>query len=76
MAADRVNARSPDMDQAIGLSSLQEDAHGLADRLPDLVLEAMRISSTVAHGIHGRRRAGQERRFGSFGNSGISTQRP
>ena len=66
MAADRVNARSPDMDQAIGLSSLPEDAHGLADRLPDLVLEAMRISSTVAHGIHGRRRAGPGETFWQF----------
>ena len=54
------------------LGPLQLQAHGLADRLPDLVLEAMRISSTVAHGIHGRRRTGpgetfwQFRQFGDF----------
>ncbi len=72
MAADWSNGRA-----ALGagdgqLFGLQTEAHGLADRLPDLVLDAMRISSTVAHGIHGRRRAGpgetfwQFRQFGDF----------
>ena len=77
MAADRGKAYSPtnarprdQREQSLG--PLQQQAHGLADRLPDLVLEAMRISSTVAHGIHGRRRAGpgetfwQFRQFGDF----------
>lgn len=45
---------------------LEAEAHGLADRLPDLVLDAMRISSTVAHGIHGRRRAGPGETFWQF----------
>ncbi len=45
---------------------LEGEAHGLADRLPDLLLEAMRISSTVAHGIHGRRRAGPGETFWQF----------
>jgi uncharacterized protein (DUF58 family) len=49
-----------------GYNRLQTEAHGLADRLPDLVLEAMRISSTVAHGIHGRRRAGPGETFWQF----------
>ena len=49
-----------------GLTGLQTEANGLADRLPDLVLDAMRISSTVAHGIHGRRRAGPGETFWQF----------
>jgi uncharacterized protein (DUF58 family) len=55
-----------------GVARLEAEAHGLASRLPDLVLEALRVSSTVAHGIHGRRRAGpgetfwQFRQFGSL----------
>jgi uncharacterized protein (DUF58 family) len=52
-------ARSP-------VAGLETEAHGLADRLPDLVLEAMRISSTIAHGIHGRRRAGPGETFWQF----------
>ena len=48
------------------LAKLESEAHGLADRLPDLVLEAMRISSTIAHGIHGRRRAGPGETFWQF----------
>lgn len=46
--------------------ALQRDAHALADRLPDLLLEADRIASTVAHGIHGRRRAGPGETFWQF----------
>lgn len=45
---------------------LESEAHGLAARLPDLVLEALRVSSTVAHGIHGRRRAGPGETFWQF----------
>lgn len=45
---------------------LEGEAHGLADRLPDLLMEAMRISSTVMHGIHGRRRAGPGETFWQF----------
>ncbi|MFM9942394.1 MAG: DUF58 domain-containing protein [Hyphomicrobiaceae bacterium] len=48
------------------LAGLETEAHGLADRLPDLVLEAMRISSTISHGIHGRRRAGPGETFWQF----------
>ena len=50
----------------VSLAGIEQQAHGLADRLPDLVLEAMRISSTVAHGIHGRRRAGPGETFWQF----------
>jgi len=48
------------------LSVIERDAHAIADRLPDLMLEADRISSTVAHGIHGRRRAGPGETFWQF----------
>lgn len=48
------------------LPALERDAHSIADRLPDLLLEADRISSTVAHGIHGRRRAGPGETFWQF----------
>ena len=48
------------------LSSLQREAHGVADRLPDLLVEAKRISATVTHGIHGRRRAGPGETFWQF----------
>ncbi len=46
--------------------ALEGEAHGLADSLPDLVAEAMRISTTVSHGIHGRRRAGPGETFWQF----------
>ncbi|HKZ95812.1 MAG TPA: DUF58 domain-containing protein [Hyphomicrobiaceae bacterium] len=46
--------------------SLERDAHALAHRLPDLLLDARRIASTVAHGIHGRRRAGPGETFWQF----------
>ncbi len=45
---------------------LENEAHGLADRLPDLLLEALRISMTVTHGIHGRKRAGPGETFWQF----------
>ena len=48
------------------LSGIEREAHGFADRLPDLLLEAERIASTVSHGIHGRRRAGPGETFWQF----------
>lgn len=60
MAADREQSGKG------AIAPLQTEAHGLADRLPDLVLDALRISSTVAHGIHGRRRAGPGETFWQF----------
>lgn len=46
--------------------TLERDAHALADKLPDLLIEADRIAQTVAHGIHGRRRAGPGETFWQF----------
>jgi uncharacterized protein (DUF58 family) len=45
---------------------LEGEAHALADRLPDLLLESLRVANTVAHGIHGRRRAGSGETFWQF----------
>jgi uncharacterized protein (DUF58 family) len=46
--------------------AIESQAHALADRLPDLLLEALRVANTVAHGIHGRRRAGSGETFWQF----------
>ena len=60
---------------AAQILGLEGDAHGLAESLPDLVAEAMRISLNVSHGIHGRRRAARARRSGSSGNTRRATRR-
>jgi uncharacterized protein (DUF58 family) len=46
--------------------TLERDAHSLADRLPDLKVEALRMASTINHGLHGRRRAGPGETFWQF----------
>jgi uncharacterized protein (DUF58 family) len=51
---------------AAGVFKLEGEAHALADRLPDLLLEALKVANTVAHGIHGRRRAGTGETFWQF----------
>src|SRR5829696_4375861 len=38
----------------------------LAQRMPRLVLESRRVAATLAHGIHGRRRAGVGESFWQF----------
>ncbi|HEY8194604.1 MAG TPA: DUF58 domain-containing protein [Hyphomicrobium sp.] len=45
---------------------LEREAVGLVDRMPELLMEADRIASTVAQGIHGRRRAGPGETFWQF----------
>lgn len=42
------------------------EAKSLAERLPELLIEAVRISSTIAFGIHGRRRPGPGETFWQF----------
>ena len=49
-----------------GVFGLERDAHAIAERLPDLLIEADRIAQTVSHGIHGRRRAGPGETFWQF----------
>lgn len=44
----------------------EAEGHGLADRVPELSLEAQRIAATVAHGVHGRRRSGPGENFWQF----------
>jgi uncharacterized protein (DUF58 family) len=46
--------------------TLEREAVSLVDRMPELLMEADRIASTVAHGIHGRRRAGPGETFWQF----------
>ncbi|HKJ62323.1 MAG TPA: DUF58 domain-containing protein [Hyphomicrobiales bacterium] len=48
------------------IQDLELPAHGLAERLPALLIEASRVAQTVAHGIHGRRRAGPGETFWQF----------
>src|ERR687894_899935 len=38
----------------------------LADRMPRLILEARRVAAALAHGLHGRRRAGPGETFWQF----------
>jgi uncharacterized protein (DUF58 family) len=45
---------------------LTRDGEMLAAALPRLVLEARRVSATVVHGLHGRRRAGTGENFWQF----------
>lgn len=45
---------------------LELTAHALARRLPALLVEASRVAQTVAHGTHGRRRAGPGETFWQF----------
>jgi uncharacterized protein (DUF58 family) len=63
-----VAARGSARDTANGASvfKLEGEAQALADRLPELLLEALRVANTVAHGIHGRRRAGTGETFWQF----------
>src|SRR6516225_8177735 len=51
---------------ASDISTLEGEAHALANRLPELVLDALKVANTVAHGIHGRRRAGSGETFWQF----------
>ena len=46
--------------------ALEREAIGLVDRMPELLMEADRIASTVAQGIHGRRRSGPGETFWQF----------
>ena len=45
---------------------LETHAHTLAARMPSLLVAARRVSHTVAHGIHGRRRRGPGETFWQF----------
>ena len=55
-----------DAARGAGVLGLDREALGLADRLPNILIEAKRIAQTVAHGIHGRRRSGPGETFWQF----------
>ena len=46
--------------------NIEASAHDLADRVPELMLEAQRIAATIVHGVHGRRRPGPGETFWQF----------
>ncbi len=48
------------------LTGLRQQAEGLADRLPPLLVAAERVAATVAQGVHGRRRVGVGETFWQF----------
>jgi uncharacterized protein (DUF58 family) len=47
-------------------AAIQHRAEQLAARLPPLLVEAERVATTVAQGVHGRRRVGQGETFWQF----------
>lgn len=59
-------ANSPHKENFAKVVEIEQAAHSLAERLPELMLEAARISHTVTHGVHGRRRAGPGETFWQF----------
>lgn len=59
-------ADTRDKDTVSPLQELETRAHLLAARVPALLVEAQRVSHTVTHGIHGRRRAGPGETFWQF----------
>ncbi|MEL6297708.1 MAG: DUF58 domain-containing protein [Pseudomonadota bacterium] len=54
------------------LAYREGEAQSLAARLPALLIEAMKVSSTIAHGIHGRRRVGPGETFWQFRQYGTN----
>lgn len=57
---------SAEVKAARAMFAREADAQALADRLPDLIMEGVKISQTVVHGVHGRRRAGPGETFWQF----------
>jgi uncharacterized protein (DUF58 family) len=64
-------------DPSGALLGLRQQAEGLADRLPPLLVAADRVAMTVAQGVHGRRRVGVGETFWQFRpyQTGDPTQR-
>ena len=65
MAGSSGPSNSPTSDGRKVLA-LEREAVSLVERMPELLMEADRIASTVSHGIHGRRRAGPGETFWQF----------
>jgi uncharacterized protein (DUF58 family) len=66
VAAAGRSTSATDTELAARIFDVEREAHGLADSLPDLVLKALRVAVTVAHGLHGRRRSGPGETFWQF----------
>lgn len=64
--AGRTGLRTNRTSDTRGVLALEREAVSLVDRMPELLMEADRIAATVAHGIHGRRRAGPGETFWQF----------
>ncbi|MGH6814610.1 MAG: DUF58 domain-containing protein [Hyphomicrobiaceae bacterium] len=64
--AATASAGASSADRQGGMFALETEAHALADRLPELLLDAIRVASTIAYGTHGRRRAGPGETFWQF----------
>jgi uncharacterized protein (DUF58 family) len=57
----------PELDLAAPVAAeLGREAASLSARMPDLLMQARFVANTVAHGIHGRRRAGPGETFWQF----------
>jgi len=48
------------------ITKLEDRAHQLSERMPEILVDAKRVAHTVAHGIHGRRRRGPGETFWQF----------
>ena len=66
MAGLKPGQRTTKTSDRRGVLALEREAVSLVDRMPELLMEADRIAATVAHGIHGRRRAGPGETFWQF----------
>ncbi len=62
----RLRQTSADNTSERSIFKAEGEALSLADRLPDLLVEAMRVTNTIVHGIHGRRRSGPGETFWQF----------
>ncbi len=57
---------TPPVPATVGFRRSLGEAKGLADTLPDLLVEARRVATTVLAGWHGRRRSGPGETFWQF----------
>ncbi len=67
MASDPAGTSgSKDLIDSDSWPQILTDSRGLADALPDLLVEAKQVANTIAIGWHGRRRAGPGESFWQF----------
>jgi len=63
---DRLRSAVGEDEGPTSVRHTEGQAQSLADRLPDILVEAMRVSNTIVHGLHGRRRSGPGETFWQF----------